>query len=83
VVFVLFAVGTSAILTSRMASHATIVSALALIVPGIWLLVAAELNRSMLILLVATTVGGLSCGLGYRGSLEVANGIAPPERRSR
>lgn len=27
-------------------------------------------------------MGGLACGLGYRGSLEVANGIAPPERRS-
>jgi hypothetical protein len=45
------------------------------------LLVAAQLLRSMLLLL-ATMLGGISAALGYRGSLEVVNRIAPTDKRS-
>ena len=46
------------------------------------LLVAAQLLASMPLLLLATMVGGISAALGYRGSLEVVNRIAPRDKRS-
>ncbi len=46
------------------------------------LLVAAQLLRSMPLLLLATMLGGISAALGYRGSLEVVNRIAPSDKRS-
>jgi sugar phosphate permease len=48
----------------------------------VWLLVGAEIFKSLPILLVAAAVGGVAGGLGYRGSLEVINRIAPADRRS-
>jgi len=51
-------------------------------VPGVWLLVGAEVVQSMQVLIVAAALGGVGGGLGYRGSLEVINRIAPAERRS-
>ena len=56
--------------------------ALALLVPAVWLLVGAELARSMPLLLGAAALCGVAGGLGYRGSLEVINRIAPADRRS-
>ncbi len=56
--------------------------ALALLLPSVWLLVGAEIFKSLPILLVAAAVGGVAGGLGYRGSLEVINRIAPADRRS-
>jgi len=57
-------------------------SGLALLLPSLWLLIVAELTHSMPLLLCATALGGLSAALGYRGSLEEANRIAPSEQRS-
>jgi hypothetical protein len=37
---------------------------------------------SMAIMIVATAVCGISAGLGYRGSLQVVNQIAPADRRA-
>ncbi len=68
--------------TGGIASQATMLSALALLVPGVWLLVGAEVFQSMPVLIVAAALGGVAGGLGYRGSLEVINRIAPAERRS-
>jgi sugar phosphate permease len=56
--------------------------ALVLLPPSVWLLVGAEFAQSLPLLVVAAAVGGIAGGLGYRGSLEVVNRIAPPERRS-
>jgi hypothetical protein len=36
----------------------------------------------MPLLIFAAVLGGVTGGLGYRGSLEVVNRIAPPDRRS-
>jgi hypothetical protein len=36
----------------------------------------------MPLLLTAAAVGGVAASLGYRGSLEVVNRIAPPQQRS-
>jgi sugar phosphate permease len=57
-------------------------SGLTLLLPSLMLLVAAQLLRSMPLLLLATILGGISAALGYRGSLEVVNRIAPSDQRS-
>jgi hypothetical protein len=56
--------------------------ALALLLPSVWLLVGAEVARSMPLLIFAAALGGVAGGLGYRGGLEVINRIAPADRRS-
>jgi MFS family permease len=68
--------------TGRLQSQATMFAALAVLLPSVWLLVGAELLASMPLLLIAATLCGISGGLGYRGSLEVINRIAPADRRS-
>ena len=68
--------------TGRLGSQAAMLGALALLLPSVWLLVGAELARSLPILMAAAALGGIAGGLGYRGSLEVINRIAPADRRS-
>jgi MFS family permease len=68
--------------TGRLDSLPTMLSALAVLLPSVWLLVAAEVSQSLPLLLFAAGLGGVSGGLGYRGSLEVINRIAPADRRS-
>jgi predicted MFS family arabinose efflux permease len=68
--------------TGRFDSRAAMLGALALLLPSVWLLVGAEVARSMPLLILAAALGGVAGGLGYRGSLEVVNRIAPTDRRS-
>jgi len=68
--------------TGGLGSQAAMFSALALLLPAVWLLVGAELARSLPLLLFAAALCGVAGGLGYRGSLEVINRIAPADRRS-
>jgi MFS family permease len=68
--------------TAWLGSQAAMFSALALLVPAAWLLVGAELARSLPLLLFAAALCGVAGGLGYRGSLEVINRIAPADQRS-
>ena len=68
--------------TAWLGSQVAMFSALALLVPAAWLLVGAELARSLPLLLVAAALCGIAGGLGYRGSLEVINRIAPADQRS-
>lgn len=83
VVCVLFTVAALTILsTGRLPSQPTMLTALVLLPPSVWLLVGAELSRSLPLLFGAAALGGAAGGLGYRGSLEVVNRIAPPDRRS-
>ncbi len=83
VVFALFGIAAITVLsTGRLGSQATMFGALAVLLPSVWLLVGAELFKSLPMLLLAAAVGGIAAGLGYRGSLEVINRIAPPDRRS-
>jgi MFS family permease len=83
VVCELFLVAAVVILASRkLTSQAATLSALLLLPPSVWILVSAELARSLALLVFAAALGGLAGGLGYRGSLEVINRIAPPDRRS-
>jgi MFS family permease len=83
VVCELFLVAAVAILASGMlASQTATLTALLLLPPSVWILVGAEVNHSLALLLFAAALGGLAGGLGYRGSLEVINRIAPADRRS-
>jgi hypothetical protein len=70
------------VLTGRLGSQVTLMSALALLLPSVWLLVGAEIVQSLVLLLIAAGLAGISGGLGYRGTLEVINRIAPADRRS-
>jgi hypothetical protein len=57
-------------------------SGLVLLFPSLLLLVLAERAESMPLLVLAAACAGVSAALGYRGSLEVVNRIAPNERRA-
>ena len=79
----LFSVAAVTILaTGRLSSQRTMLLALALLLPSVWLLVGAEVAQSLPLLLASAALGGITGGLGYRGSLEVINRIAPADRRS-
>jgi hypothetical protein len=58
------------------------VAGLALLVPSLVLLVLADVLASLPVLLAATALVGVAAALGYRGSLQVINQIAPPDRRA-
>ena len=79
----LFLIAAFAILASgAFASQAATLAALLLLPPSLWILVGAEIAHSLAVLVFAAALGGLAGGLGYRGSLEVINRIAPGDRRS-
>jgi MFS family permease len=79
----LFLVAAVVILASaRFPSQTATLSALLLLVPSVWIVVGAEVARSLPLLVFAAALGGIAGGLGYRGSLEVINRIAPADRRS-
>ena len=68
--------------TGRLESQAAMLSALALLVPACGFWSVREVVQSMPLLLFAAPLGGVAGGLGYRGSLEVINRIAPADQRS-
>ena len=79
----LFVAGTIAIaLTPRLPPHRGLLIALIALLPSLGLLVAAEIARSMWILLIGTAVGGIATGLGCRCSLQKVNESAPEDKRS-
>ncbi|HLH88378.1 MAG TPA: MFS transporter [Xanthobacteraceae bacterium] len=70
------------VLTPRLSSRAAMLWALALMIPAVLLIVAAQLTASMPLMLIATAACAVASGLGYRGTLQVVNEIAPPDRRA-
>jgi MFS family permease len=73
----------AAIAASRRAQPDSAMRAgLAVLLPSAGLVVAAQAARSMLMLVVATAFAGLALGLGYVGSLQIVNGLAPDEHRA-
>jgi MFS family permease len=83
VIFFMFGSGVVAIAAlRRLSSRAAMFTALALLIPGVLLLVLAENIASMPLLLAASALGGASGALGYRASLETINQIAPEDRRA-
>jgi MFS family permease len=75
-------VAASIVATKSLSSRLAMLWALALMVPSVALVVAAQVAGSIALMVVATAVCGLAAGLGYRGSLQVVNQIAPPDRRA-
>ena len=79
----LFLTGTIAIaLTPRLRPHRGLLIALIALLPSLGFLVAAEMARSIWILLIGTAVGGIATGVGYRCSLQKVNESAPEDKRS-
>jgi predicted MFS family arabinose efflux permease len=73
----------AAILATRsLSSRGSMLLALALMLPSVALLVAAQLAASITLVILATVVCAVAAGLGYRGSLQVTNQIAPQDRRA-
>ena len=70
------------VVTRNVTSRSAMLAGLALMLPSVALLVAAQAEGSMTILLAGTLVSGISAALGYRGSLQVINEIAPSDRRA-
>jgi MFS family permease len=70
------------VLTQRLSSRAAMLWALAMMVPSVALIVAAQVLASLALMIAATSVCGVAIGLGYRGSLQVVNQIAPADRRA-
>jgi predicted MFS family arabinose efflux permease len=68
--------------TRSLSSRSSMLLALALMLPSVALIVAAQLATSMALLIVATAACAVAAALGYRGSLQVTNQIAPPNRRA-
>lgn len=68
--------------TQALDSRRAMLSALMLMIPAVALVVAAQTLASMAIMIVATAMCGVAAGLGYRGSLQVVNQIAPAARRA-
>jgi predicted MFS family arabinose efflux permease len=83
VVFELCIVSTLTLLaTRRLGSRAGMISGLVLLIPSLVLLVLGQGLASMPLLLAGTALGGVAAALGYRGSLQVVNEIAPGDRRA-
>jgi MFS family permease len=70
------------LVTRRLASRTCMRLALVLLIPSLMLLIIAQAQGSLPLLLVGTTLSGISGALGYRGSLQVVNQIAPAEQRA-
>jgi MFS family permease len=83
VVFELCVVASAAVLVTRaMKSRKAMLTGLVLLLPSLLLLVLAQAEASLALLLTGTAVGGVATALCYRGSLQVVNEIAPNDRRA-
>ncbi len=83
VVCELFAAATLALFaTQKIRSRAAMLGGLLLLLPGLAALALAQNIRSLPVLIAGTALGGVAAALGYRGSLQVVNEIAPQDRRA-
>jgi MFS family permease len=69
------------IATRKLASTRAMLIGLSLLLPSLGLLVLADVRGSLPLLLVDSALTGLSAALGYRGSLQTINDIAPAAQR--
>jgi len=68
--------------TQTLASRPAMLLSLALMIPATAAVVIAQVSASLWFMLVATAAVAASAGLGYRGSLQVVNQIAPENKRA-
>lgn len=69
-------------LCRRLAPAKAMITGLLCLLPAVALVVAAQAARSLTLLLLASALAGVTIAVGYRGSLEVVNEIAPEEHRA-
>jgi len=83
IVALFFAAGAASAVASRnLEGRRTILLALALLWSGLGLLMLAEAEHSMPLLVIATLACGSSMASGFRGSLQLVNEIAPEAQRA-
>ena len=83
IVALFFACGAAtAVLTRALHGRKAMLVALALLWAGLGLLTLAEALPSMALLILATLLTGAAMALGYRGSLQIVNEIAPERQRA-
>ncbi|MBV8150335.1 MAG: MFS transporter [Candidatus Eremiobacteraeota bacterium] len=70
------------VVSSGLRSGNSMVAGLALQIPSVAMLVLAQGFKSMPLLLLGAAVTGTALGLGYRGSLQVVNELAPNDKRA-
>jgi Major Facilitator Superfamily len=70
------------VLTRNVASRTAMLWAIGLMIPSVAMVAAAQAFASIALMLAGTALCGAAAGLGYRGSLQVVNEIAPADRRS-
>jgi Na+/melibiose symporter-like transporter len=70
------------VLTQFVASRRAMLWSLGLMIPAAAGVVLAQAAASLWIMLLATAGVGVSAGLGYRGSLQVVNELAPEDERA-
>ncbi len=75
-------VAATILLTRRVSGRQAMVWSLVLMLPSVALIAASQAYASLEAMLVATAFCGVASGLGYRGSLQVVNELAPPDRRA-
>jgi MFS family permease len=68
--------------TQTLPSRTAMLASLALMIPAVAAVVAAQVTASIWIMLAATACVAVSAGLGYRGSLQVVQQIAPADKRA-
>jgi MFS family permease len=70
------------VLARRLSPRTTMLAGLAAAPPGLGLLVVAQGQGSIGLMLAATALCGVGAGLGYSGGLEVTNRLAPEKHRA-
>jgi MFS family permease len=75
-------VAVAIIATHALRSRTSMMWSLALMIPAAAAVAAAQASGSLSVMFVTTTIVAVSAGLGYRGSLQVVNQIAPTEKRA-
>jgi MFS family permease len=75
-------VAATILLTQSLPSRTAMLVGLGLMIPSVILVVAAQVLASIGLLIAATACCAVAAALGYRGSLQVVNQIAPEQRRA-
>jgi MFS family permease len=70
------------LVTRRLKGRQAQIAGLILLLPSLVLLVLAQAEASMLLLLCGAFLSGAGAALGFRGSLQIVNEIAPAEQRA-
>ena len=83
IIFELFLAGVLAVVaTNRWPSRKAMVGGIVFVLPALLCISLSEVMASVGLLLIGTALGGCAIGLGYRGSLDIINKIAPPDHRA-